>query len=133
MIEVYIDGGSAGDPGPSGAGIFINDNGRLIRKSIPLPSMSNHEAEFHALLEALKICKEEGFRTLSLRTDSQVLADAVEKEYVKKQEYNLLLEEAMRMIADDFDYVFVKWIPGKQNKEADQLAKRAVRKSSGIK
>lgn len=27
MIEVYIDGASAGNPGPSGAGIFIKGNG----------------------------------------------------------------------------------------------------------
>ena len=131
MIEVYIDGGSAGDPGPSGAGIFINDNGRLIRHFVPLPSMSNHEAEFHALIEALKICEQEGLRTISLRTDSQVLADAVDKEYVKKEKFKILLEDALRRINDNFDYVFVKWIPSKNNKEADRLAKRAIQQSKG--
>ena len=36
MIEVYIDGASAGNPGLSGAGIFINNNGSVERYSIPL-------------------------------------------------------------------------------------------------
>ncbi|MDQ0255761.1 ribonuclease HI [Evansella vedderi] len=129
MIEVYIDGGSAGDPGPSGAGVFINNNGSLIRKAIPLPAMSNHEAEFHALLEALAICKEQQFRIISVRTDSQILNSALEKEYAKKEQFRVLLEKALHMMEKDFDYVFVKWIPSKQNKEADQLAKKAIRLS----
>lgn len=127
MIEVYIDGGSAGDPGPSGAGVFINNHGTLIREAIPLPSMSNHEAEFHALLEALRLCKEQQFRIISIRTDSQILNSALEKEYAKKEQFRKLLEEALERMEKDFDYVFVKWIPSKQNKEADQLAKRAIR------
>ena len=28
MIEVYFDGASAGNPGPSGAGIYIKENGQ---------------------------------------------------------------------------------------------------------
>ncbi|MDG5788479.1 reverse transcriptase-like protein [Evansella sp. AB-P1] len=127
MIEVYIDGGSAGDPGPSGAGVFINNQGQLIRKSIPLPTMSNHEAEFHALIEALLVCKEHEFKILSIRTDSQILADAVDKEYVKKERFRTLLDQSLQLIRENFDFVFVKWIPSKQNKEADQLAKRAIR------
>lgn len=126
MIEVYIDGASAGDPGPSGAGVFIKNRGELIRKAVPLPLMSNHEAEFHALLEALAICKEQGYRIISVRTDSQILNNALEKEFAKKDVFRSLLEQALRQMETDFDYVFVKWIPSKQNKEADQLAKKGI-------
>ncbi|SDZ58541.1 ribonuclease HI [Evansella caseinilytica] len=131
MIEVYIDGASAGDPGPSGAGVFINNRGKLIRKSIPLPPMSNHEAEFHALNEALVICMQEGFRTVSVRTDSQILEAAVDKKYVKKERYRALLQQVLERMETHFDNVFIKWIPSKQNKEADQLARAAVYQSKG--
>lgn len=57
MIEVYIDGASAGNPGPSGAGIFIKGQGAHEKYSLPLGIMSNHEAEFHALIKALEICQ----------------------------------------------------------------------------
>ena len=60
MIEVYIDGASAGNPGPSGAGIFIKGNGTAEKYSIPLGMMSNHEAEYHAFIKALEICLEKG-------------------------------------------------------------------------
>ncbi|MCD8509278.1 MAG: reverse transcriptase-like protein [Bacillus sp. (in: Bacteria)] len=131
MIEVYIDGASAGDPGPSGAGVFIKANGEVIRKAVPLPVMSNHEAEFHALLEALAICKEQGFQILSVRTDSQILNNALEKEYAKKEVFRFLLEQALLQMKTDFEYVFVKWIPSKQNKEADQLARKGIQLAKG--
>ncbi|HVH96245.1 MAG TPA: RNase H family protein, partial [Bacillus sp. (in: firmicutes)] len=54
MIEIYFDGASAGNPGPSGVGVFINANGKVERFSSPLPEMSNHEAEFHAFICALE-------------------------------------------------------------------------------
>lgn len=36
MYEVYIDGASAGNPGPSGAGIFMKKDGEVEQYSIPL-------------------------------------------------------------------------------------------------
>ncbi|MBM7094367.1 reverse transcriptase-like protein [Bacillus sp. H-16] len=126
MVEVYIDGASAGNPGPSGAGIFIKGEGYVIKESIPLGTMTNHHAEFSALIEALKICAGHGFSIISLRTDSQIVADAVEKRYVKREEFQKYLNESLTLMDDHFDYCFIKWIPGKQNKEADFLSKRAV-------
>ncbi|WP_026689731.1 reverse transcriptase-like protein [Alteribacter aurantiacus] len=127
MVEVYIDGASAGNPGPSGAGVYIKGEGYVIKKSIPLGNLTNHHAEFCALVEALKICAAHGFSIVSLRTDSQIVADAVDKQYVKRDEFNVYLAKALAIINDHFDYCFVKWIPSKQNKEADVLSKRAIK------
>ena len=56
MIEVFTDGASSGSPGISGAGIYIKVNKQIKEYSIPLPVMTNHEAEFHAVIQALDIC-----------------------------------------------------------------------------
>ncbi|UCZ51497.1 reverse transcriptase-like protein [Bacillus shivajii] len=129
MIEVYIDGGSAGDPGPSGVGVLIKGNGVNVNASVPLPPMSNHEAEFHGFIQALKLCKEHELKVLSVRTDSQLLDEAFDKKYVKNEPFKSLLNEALELVENHFDYVFMKWIPSKQNKQADQLAKKAIQKS----
>lgn len=129
MIEVYFDGASAGNPGPSGAGIFINENGKVERHSIPLDIMSNHEAEFHAFLLALQICREKRYQTVSLRTDSELVNRAVEKEFVKNKSFAPLLDKALNLIAE-FDLFFLKWIPSKENKNADELARAAIHKPS---
>ncbi|BAB05489.1 reverse transcriptase-like protein [Halalkalibacterium halodurans] len=127
MIHVFIDGASAGDPGPSGAGIFIDDkNGRLEHLTIPLGRLSNHEAEFHALIYALRFCQEQGWNELWVRTDSKLLEEAIEKRYVRNQRYRLLLEEALLLI-DRFKLFFIKWVPSKENKKADELARTAIR------
>ncbi|MCA1039887.1 reverse transcriptase-like protein [Bacillus infantis] len=126
MIEVYIDGASAGNPGPSGAGIFIKGGGTVERHSIPLGEMSNHEAEYHAFIRALEICLQKGYRTVSFRTDSQLVNAAVEKEFVKNPLYSGLLEKAL-VLSRQFDLFFMKWIPSSENKTADELARKAVR------
>ncbi|WP_404442315.1 reverse transcriptase-like protein [Sutcliffiella horikoshii] len=125
MIEVYIDGASAGDPGPSGAGIFIKGHGRAEQYSIPLGMMSNHEAEYRALIEALKICTKQGYQIVSFRTDSQAVEGAMEKRFAKKQQYRVLLEEALSL-SDQLDLFFIKWIPSKENKMADELSRKAI-------
>ncbi len=132
MIEVYIDGASAGNPGPSGAGIFIKANGKVERYSIPLGVMSNHEAEYYAFIEALKICKKNRYQVVSFRTDSELVNRAVEKEFVKNKQFAPLLEEALTL-TKDFDLFFMKWIPSSENKSADELARAAIRKNETIK
>lgn len=128
MIEVYIDGASAGNPGPSGAGIFIKKDGKVERYSIPLGIMSNHEAEFHSLIHALKICLINGYRVVSFRTDSELVNRSMEKEFVKNKKYFALLDKAMQL-SKQFDLFFIKWIPSIENKSADELARAAIRKN----
>jgi ribonuclease HI len=131
LIEIYIDGASAGNPGPSGAGIFIKGNGTAEKYSIPLGTMSNHEAEYHAFIKALEICLEKGYSksVVSFRTDSQLVNNAVEKEFVKNKLYLPLFEKALHLYKQ-FDLFFMKWIPSIENKTADELARLAIRKNT---
>ncbi|WP_332630282.1 reverse transcriptase-like protein [Halalkalibacter flavus] len=129
MIDVYIDGASAGDPGPSGAGIFINyKNGLVENHSVPLGQMSNHEAEYEALIIALDLCIDRGIKIASFRTDSKLIDDALEKRYVKNKRFQPYLEKAISRI-DEFELFFMKWVPSNQNKNADSLARKAIRKN----
>lgn len=126
MIEVYIDGASSGNPGLSGAGIFIKGHGSSEQHAIHLGFMSNHEAEFQALLHALTICAENKYQIISFRTDSQLVANAVENRYVKNKLFSPILEKALHIIDTSFDLFFIKWIPSSQNSVADKLARRAI-------
>jgi ribonuclease HI len=131
LIEVYIDGASAGNPGPSGAGIFIKGNGIVERYSLPLGVMTNHEAEFHAFIKALEICLENGLSDtlVSFRTDSELVNNAVEKEFTKNKQYAPLLEKGL-LLSSKFQLFFMKWIPSVENKVADELARLAIRKNT---
>ena len=126
MIKVYIDGASAGNPGPSGAGIFIKGQEIHEKHAIPLGVMSNHEAEFHALIKALEICLENNYKTVSFRTDSELVNRAVEKEFAKNKQFAPLLDNALQL-SKRFELFFMKWIPSRENKVADELARNAIR------
>ncbi len=125
MIEVNIDGASAGNPGPSGAGIFIKWNGEVEKHSIPLGMMDNHEAEFTACKKALELCLEKKHDTVWLRSDSQAVVHAIEKGFVRNSQYKHLLEDILKM-TKQLNLFFVKWIPSKENKAADELARKAI-------
>ncbi|RZT22779.1 MULTISPECIES: reverse transcriptase-like protein [Fictibacillus] len=126
MIEVYIDGASAGDPGLSGAGVYVKvGDGTTQSYHFPLGNMSNHEAEFQALIRGLELCVENKWQIVSFRTDSQAVESAVDKRYAKDKRYTVLLEKALSL-ADQLDLFFIKWIPSKQNKAADELARKAI-------
>ncbi|MGY0692438.1 ribonuclease HI family protein [Virgibacillus sp. FSP13] len=126
MIEVYTDGASSGNPGTSGAGIYIKADGNIHEFSFPLSTLSNHEAEFEAVLKALQVCKEHfPDEILSFRSDSRIVVDVVEKDFTKNQTFLPYLEK-IRAEASSFPHFFIKWIPEKKNNHADQLARKAI-------
>lgn len=126
MIDVFTDGASSGSPGISGAGIYIKDAQQTKEFSIPLPIMTNHEAEFQAVIEALEICLQHyPTEIIALQSDSQLVVDAIEKRFVKNKLYEPLLNKILRL-TNQFAHVFAKWIPAKQNFHADHLAKQAI-------
>lgn len=126
MIEVYTDGASRGDPGKSGAGIYIKQGKTKFEYAIPLGELSNHEAEFLAVIKALEICEEHfSDEIISIRSDSKLVVDVVEKNFTRNQSYKPFLETIVQKSAT-FPYFFIKWIPEKQNYHADRLSKQAI-------
>ena len=128
MLEIYIDAASAGNPGPSGIGIFIKGEGHHIRISEYIGEANNHVAEFKALIRGLEEAVKLGPQLVSMRSDSKIVVSSVEKEYVKNEEYKPYLEQALQLIGQ-IDLFFIKWIPDNQNKAADALAREAIQKN----
>ncbi|MER1985343.1 MAG: ribonuclease HI family protein [Solibacillus sp.] len=127
MLEVYIDGASAGNPGPSGIGIFMKGEGLHEKISLRIPDTNNHIAEFTALVKGLEYARDTGSSFISMRSDSKIVVSSIEKAYVKNEEYKPYLEQALALI-EQFDLFFIKWIPDKENKAADALARAAIQK-----
>lgn len=127
MLELYVDGASAGNPGPSGIGIFIKGEGHSIQISEFIGETNNHIAEFTALIRGLEEAKKLNSSIISVRSDSKIVVASIEKQYVKNEEYKPFLEKAIQL-SNDFDLFFIKWIPDNQNKAADTLARQAIQK-----
>lgn len=125
MLDIFIDGASAGNPGPSGIGIFIKGEGHLIKISEVIEDTNNHVAEFKALIRGLQEAKKLGTDFVWMRSDSKIVVSSIEKQYAKSEEFKPLLEEALQLI-EQFPTFFIKWIPDKENRAADALARQAI-------
>lgn len=129
MLEIYVDAATAGNPGESGIGIFIKGEGHHIKISEPIGVMTNHEAEFVALVRGLEEAEKLQSTLISMRSDSKIVVASIEKRYVKSEQFKPHLDAALAII-DRFDLFFIKWIPDDQNKAADVLARQAIKRSS---
>lgn len=127
MIELYVDGASAGNPGKSGIGIYIKGEGRQLRISEPIEPTNNHTAEFTALLRGLEETEKLTTGIVSARSDSKAVVSAVENEFVKNELHKEILHKILA-ITKKFDFFFIKWIPDAENRTADSLARQAIHK-----
>lgn len=127
MIELYVDGASAGNPGKSGIGIFIKGEGHTIKLSEKIEPTDNHSAEFQALLRGMEEASKLTTGMVSARSDSQIVVMAVEKQFVKNESHKEYLRKILE-IANTFDFFFIKWIPDVENRAADALAREAIHK-----
>jgi len=128
MIELYVDGASAGNPGKSGIGIFIKGEGHKIKISEKVEPTNNHTAEFLALVRGMEEVAKLTNGIVSVRSDSQVVVMAVENEFVKNDLHKEYLARILE-IASFFDLFFIKWIPSSENRAADALAREGIHKN----
>jgi ribonuclease HI len=133
FITAYCDGGSRGNPGPSGYGVSIEDAaGRPIADvSEFLGVKTNNFAEYSGLLAALEYALKEGHSRLRVVADSELMVKQMKGQYrVNSPDLRPLWEEAKRRAAqlDRFDIQHV--LRGK-NKRADALANQAMDRGTG--
>lgn len=128
MIKIYTD--AAFNPQTKEAGIAINiqrDGQQSTYKLYAASVSDNHLAEFIALDEALKILEAEGLlaETLFFYSDSRIVVQSVEKAYVKDARYQSLLVSILERY-NQVELAFIQWVPEKENRGADTLAKQAL-------
>jgi ribonuclease HI len=82
-LVAYVDGGSLGNPGPSGIGVVIDGcESGPIRISKWIGHQDNNVAEYVALLEALQCALSLKANTLHVYSDSEVVVRQMRGEYI---------------------------------------------------
>ncbi len=129
-IIIYTDGGSRGNPGPAGIGIYIETLNKKYGECIG--TATNNVAEYAALIFGLKKLKQllgkDKTRQYEIECylDSELVVKQLNHEYKLKEEYiqknfieiwNLML---------DFKAVSFYHIPREKNKVADSLVNQAL-------
>lgn len=129
----HCDGGSRGNPGPSGFGAVVEDpQGRVVaRLSEYLGKQTNNFAEYSGLLAVLKWAGENGVAQLKVVSDSELMVNQVKGRYkVNSPGLKPLWEEATRLAAKLEKFNISHTLRG-GNKEADALANEAMDRGMG--
>ena len=131
----HCDGGSRGNPGPSGYGAVIEDGqGRVVaRLREYLGVRTNNYAEYAGLLAVLKWASENGAKRLRVVSDSELMVKQMKGHYkVASPILRPLWEEAKRLAARLERFEMRHTLRG-GNKEADRLANEAMDRGMGQK
>jgi len=139
---IYTDGGSRGNPGKAGIGVVIcNEREQEVKKYGEYlgDNLTNNDAEYQAIIFALKKFKAVFGKTLAKNTDIEIRSDS---ELVVKQlngQYRLENPKIQQFFIEiwnlkfDFKSLKLKHIPREKNKEADRLVNEALDKEAGAK
>src|ERR1700760_3319252 len=101
-IVAYCVGGSRGNPGPAGFGVYIQDSaGRVLAElSEFLGGHTNNFAEYSALLAALDFAISNGHRSLRVISDSELMVKQMKGQYrVNSPELRPMHDEAKRRVS----------------------------------
>jgi len=132
---IYTDGGSRGNPGKAGIGVVLcNEREQEIKKYGEYlgDALTNNEAEYQAVIFALKKFKVLFGKPLAEVADIEIRADS---EFLIKQmnaEYKIMDEKIQKLFIEiwnlkmDFKSVKFKHIPREKNREADRLVNEAL-------
>ncbi|MFD1586955.1 ribonuclease HI [Halorientalis brevis] len=125
--HVYFDGASRGNPGPAAIGwVIVTSDGIVTEGNKTIGRTTNNQAEYEALVQALRVARDYGFDTLELRGDSELIVKQVRGEYDTNdpdlREYRVTVHELLR----DFDDWSLTHVPREINERADELANDAL-------
>jgi ribonuclease HI len=133
FITAYCDGGSRGNPGPSGYGVSIEDAAGhpIADLSEFLGVKTNNFAEYSGLLAGLEYALSHGHPRLRVVADSELMVKQMKGQYrVNSPDLRPLWEEAKRRVARLERFEIQHVLRGK-NKRADALANQAMDRGTG--
>lgn len=129
-IILYTDGGSRGNPGPSGLGVYIETLEKRYGEF--LGEKTNNEAEYSAIVSALKkvkalIGKERAKQAvIEVRMDSELACRQLNHEYKIENAKLQPLFLAVWNLMLDFEKVVFVHVPREKNQIADAEANKAM-------
>lgn len=129
-IICYTDGASRGNPGPAAAGFILLDrNDRILeRNAFFLGEMTNNEAEYHAVINALLAAKKHGAQSIRVCSDSQLVIRQLKGEYRVNKPNLRILHAKVRLC--EKDYLLVEYSSVRRDhpriQEADMLCNRVL-------
>ncbi|QQG45833.1 MAG: ribonuclease HI family protein [Candidatus Niyogibacteria bacterium] len=126
-ITINADGGSRGNPGPSALGVVIRGGGKDKKYSEFLGTRTNNEAEYEAVIFAMKKAKQifgkEKIKNseVEIYLDSELVYNQLNARYKIEEERLFPLFIKIWNLKQDFEEISFFAVPREKNREADRL------------
>ncbi|MFZ2663836.1 MAG: ribonuclease HI family protein [Patescibacteria group bacterium] len=127
-LILYTDGGARGNPGPGAIGVIIKNNEGKVIKEVGkfIGKSTNNEAEYKAIIEGLKECKEKGAKELECFLDSLLVVNQLNGDFkVKDKKIKIFWKEA-KDLEKNFKEVLYHHIPRSKNYLADKVVNEVL-------
>jgi len=126
-LILYVDGSVEGNPGPGGIGVVIEaaDGTPVEAWGEAIGHVTNNQAEYQALLAALRKARQLRAGAVTVRSDSQLLVRQFLGEYRVKDSKLKPLHAEARHLARSFQGFAIEHVRREANRAADRLANRA--------
>ncbi|PIR13397.1 ribonuclease H [Candidatus Falkowbacteria bacterium CG11_big_fil_rev_8_21_14_0_20_39_10] len=127
-LIIFTDGGARGNPGPAGIGAVLKDEDGKITAEISeyIGETTNNQAEYRAVLAAIKKAQEIGAEELEFYLDSELVVKQLNREYKVKNKDLAPLFVRIYNATMDFKKVTFKHVRREENTEADRLVNEAL-------
>jgi ribonuclease HI len=127
---IYCDG-AWGFAGAGAAAIITSPSGIKMKYAARLEfQCTNNIAEYEAVLLGLRKAKAMGIQRLVIKTDSQIVAGHIEKDYKARDPELARYLQFLRDQEKHFEGFTVKNISRNDNSDADELAKAAAQNTN---
>lgn len=127
-LQIFTDGGSRGNPGPSGIGAVLFDkNGEKVGEiSKYIGIATNNVAEYLAVIYGLEEAIFLKAKNVIITVDSQLVAKQLNGEYKVREENMKKFFDLTVNLFRMFDKVEVNEVSRDKNKDADALVNKAI-------
>ena len=125
---VNTDGGARGNPGPSGIGFVIQQDGAVIKTGKAyIGETTNNQAEYQSLKLGLEQARKLGAREVHVYMDSLLVVNQMKGIFkVKNRDLWPIYEAIKEMVAASFKKVTFTHVPRELNKLADAEVNKAL-------
>lgn len=129
-INIYVDGGSRGNPGKAASAFVVVENGKVVtKKGYYIGVGTNNEAEYSSVIYALKWLagEKEKYSKVDFFLDSELVTKQLKGLYKIKSKNLMPLLRAARVLERDISSeITYTSIPREKNRLADHMVNKVL-------
>ena len=131
-LIIYTDGAARGNPGPAAIGAVLKDtaNKTIATISRRLAPTTNNQAEYLAIISGLEKAVSLGAKNIIVKSDSELAVKQIKGQFKVKNTALRPLYQQVVQLTGKLESFSITYIPREQNRQADDLANKALDKLS---